>query len=64
MDGGGVTNSEGSLPSKKGRVWHECDINYVSGPRNAYRIVFSNDGYIYKTSDHYATFTLMYAPGK
>ena len=49
-------NYEGSLPDKKGRKWLECDIDYVSGSRNAKRIVFSNDGLIYYTDDHYNTF--------
>lgn len=47
---------EGKLPRKKGRVWYEADINYKSGHRGKDRIVFSNDGLIYKTEDHYETF--------
>jgi len=50
-------NYEKSLPDKKGRKWTECDIDYTSGSRNAKRIVFSNDGLIYYTADHYNTFT-------
>lgn len=50
-------NYEGLLPKKQGRVWTECDIDYVKGSRNAKRIVFSNDGLIYYTDDHYKTFT-------
>jgi len=49
-------NREGKLPDKKGRIWYEADINYRSGPRGKDRIVFSNDGLIYKTEDHYETF--------
>lgn len=49
-------NREGKLPHKKGRVWYEADINYKSGHRGKDRIVFSNDGLIYKTEDHYETF--------
>lgn len=49
-------NRERKLPDKKGRVWYEADINYRSGPRGKDRIVFSNDGLIYKTEDHYETF--------
>lgn len=52
-------NREGKLPNKKGRVWHEADINYKSGHRGKDRIVFSNDGLIYKTEDHYETFQQM-----
>lgn len=50
-------NYEGSLPDKKGRSWKECDIDYDSGTRNGLRILFSNDGLIYYTDDHYNTFT-------
>ncbi len=50
-------NYEGTLPDKKGRKWTECDINFDGGYRGAERIVFSNDGLIYYTNDHYETFT-------
>ncbi|MCR3761291.1 ribonuclease [Clostridium felsineum] len=54
------TNSERVLPYKRGRVWHECDINYNGGHRGADRLLYSNDGLIYGTSDHYETFTRYY----
>lgn len=57
-------NYEGILPTKKGRQYYECDCYYVSGPRSAYRIVFSNDGLVYYTEDHYQTFTEMRPSGK
>lgn len=50
-------NYEGQLPDANGRKWTECDINYQGGRRGAERIVFSNDGLIYYTGDHYNTFT-------
>lgn len=50
-------NYEGLVPSKKGRKWSECDINFDGGHRGAERIVFSNDGLIYYSDDHYASFT-------
>ena len=50
-------NYEGILPDKKGRKWTECDIDFDGGYRNGQRIVFSNDGLIYYTDDHYNTFT-------
>jgi len=53
-------NREGKLPNKEGRIWYEADINYRSGHRGKDRIVFSNDGLIYKTEDHYQTFERMY----
>ena len=54
-------NNEGLLPSKSGRTWTECD-NDTEGAssRGAKRIVFSNDGLIYYTDDHYESFTLVY----
>lgn len=53
-------NYEGLLPKKSGRTWYECDINYKGGKRNAERILYSNDGLIYYTNDHYETFTQLY----
>ena len=49
-------NANGHLPQEKGRLWYEADINYQSGKRNGQRIVWSNDGLIFVTYDHYATF--------
>ena len=53
-------NDEGLLPTASGRTWTECDINYTSGRRGAERIVFSNDGLIFYTADHYKTFEQLY----
>lgn len=53
-------NFEGNLPEKKGREYHECDIDSDGGYRGAKRLVFSNDGLIYYTEDHYETFELLY----
>ena len=53
-------NREGLLPDKKGRKYYECDIDYKGGSRNAKRIVYSNDGLIYYTNDHYQSFELLY----
>lgn len=44
------------LPDDIGRVWYEADINYTNGYRNSMRIVYSNDGLIFVTYDHYRTF--------
>lgn len=49
-------NYEGLLPDAKGRRWTECDIGFDGGYRGGERIVFSNDGLIYYTGDHYASF--------
>lgn len=53
-------NREKSLPDTNGRVWYECDVNYYGGFRGGERIVYSNDGLIYYTEDHYETFTRLY----
>lgn len=54
-------NREGRLPSAPGRTWTECDINtWGKYARGRERIVFSNDGLVYYTADHYGTFTLLY----
>lgn len=50
-------NREGLLPEKKDRLWYECDIGYSGGKRGAKRLVFSSDGLIYYTEDHYRSFT-------
>ena len=53
-------NYEGQLPQKKGRKYTECDIDTKGKSRGAKRIIFSNDGLIFYTDDHYETFTQLY----
>ncbi|MBO7386703.1 MAG: ribonuclease [Lachnospiraceae bacterium] len=54
-------NYEGLLPAKEGREYHECDIDTLGEKkRGARRIIYSNDGLIYYTEDHYESFTLLY----
>lgn len=54
-------NREGILPKASGRQYYECDIDTDGrSSRGAKRIVFSNDGLIYYTDDHYENFTLLY----
>jgi hypothetical protein len=54
-------NYEGLLPEKDGRIYTECDIDTLgASKRGAKRIVYSNDGLIYYTGDHYETFELLY----
>ncbi|MBK7097498.1 MAG: ribonuclease [Sphingobacteriales bacterium] len=50
------SNREGKLPAQNGRTWYEADLNYNCGRRNADRILFSNDGMIFVTHDHYQNF--------
>lgn len=53
-------NYEKALPEEKGRKYYECDIDTMhASSRGAKRIVYSNDGYIYYTEDHYTTFSLI-----
>ena len=53
-------NYEGTLPEKEGRKYYECDIDYDGKKRNAKRIVWSDDGLIYYTEDHYESFERLY----
>ena len=53
-------NREGLLPEAAGRTYYECDIDFDGGYRNSQRIVYSNDGLIYYTGDHYESFQLLY----
>lgn len=54
-------NYEGLLPEKKGRTFTECDIDTLGKKsRGAKRIIFTNDGLIYYTEDHYESFELLY----
>lgn len=54
-------NYEGLLPEKEGRTYTECDIDTVGrSSRGPKRIVFSNDGLVYYTGDHYESFELLY----
>jgi uncharacterized protein YjdB len=60
--GGDVySNYENTLPVAKGRIYYECDIDTLGAlTRGAERLIYSNDGLIYYTSDHYTTFTKLY----
>ncbi len=49
-------NREGRLPSARGRVWYEADLDFNCGRRGAKRLVWSSDGLIYVTTDHYQSF--------
>ncbi len=54
-------NYEGLLPTDKD--YRECDIDTLGkAKRGAKRIIYSDDGYIYYTGDHYETFELLYEP--
>lgn len=51
-------NYEGLLPEED--EYTECDVNYEGGYRGAERIIFSDDGDIYYTGDHYESFEQLY----
>ncbi|KIC63524.1 ribonuclease domain-containing protein [Chryseobacterium taiwanense] len=47
-------NREGKLP--KGQKYFEADVNYHCGNRNADRIIFTQNGDVYLTKNHYKSF--------
>lgn len=54
-------NYEGILPEEDGVTYKECDIDTMGADqRGAKRIVFSNEGAVYYTEDHYKSFELLY----
>ena len=61
IGGDEYSNFEGTLPEADDRIYYECDIGTLHAKkRGAKRIVWSNDGLIYYTNDHYDTFELLY----
>ncbi|MBQ2743218.1 MAG: phage head morphogenesis protein [Oscillospiraceae bacterium] len=54
--GGVYHNKNGHLPTAEGRIWYEADLEYSGRYRGMSRIVFSNDGLIFVTFDHYETY--------
>ncbi|NXZ88042.1 ribonuclease [Serratia fonticola] len=59
IGGDRFSNREGQLPIANNRVWREADINYQCGRRGADRLLYSSDGLIYVTRDHYKNFMRM-----
>ncbi|HGM5418692.1 TPA: ribonuclease [Serratia liquefaciens] len=56
IGGDRFSNREGQLPAARSRVWREADINYQCGRRGADRLLYSSDGLIFVTRDHYKNF--------
>ncbi|CAI0815754.1 ribonuclease domain-containing protein [Serratia ficaria] len=56
IGGDRFSNREGRLPGARNRVWREADINYQCGRRGADRLLYSSDGLIFVTRDHYKNF--------
>lgn len=54
-------NYEKKLPTKNGRKYYECDIDTIGWRnRGSRRIIYSNDGLIFYTGDHYEHFEQLY----
>lgn len=56
IGGDNFGNREGRLPRASGRRWFEADLDFNCGRRGARRLLFSSDGLIFVTLDHYDTF--------
>jgi len=54
IGGDRFSNREKQLPGKE--QYYEADVNYNCGNRNADRIVFTENGEVYLTKDHYKSF--------
>ena len=50
------SNWDKRLPDAAGRTWYEADFDYTGGYRNRSRLLFSNDGLLFVTYDHYLNF--------
>jgi len=57
IGGDRFSNRERRLPMQAGRQWYEADVNYNCGHRDADRLLYSSDGLIFLTTDHYRSFT-------
>ena len=44
------------LPAAAGRHWREADLDEHCGRRGAHRLIWSDDGLLFVTVDHYRTF--------
>jgi hypothetical protein len=51
-----MRNFGGAIPDAPGRIYREADLDSDCRSRGAKRLVFSNDGRIYVTVDHYNSF--------
>ena len=56
IGGDRFSNREQRLPMQQGRQWYEADVNYDCGHRDADRLLYSSDGLIFLTTDHYRSF--------
>lgn len=51
-------NYEGLLP--EGEQYYECDVDYDGYLRGERRLIYTKDGIVYYTDDHYESFTQLY----
>jgi len=63
IGGDHFSNYERTLPTGKGITYQEADCYYTKGTRNAYRVIYSSDGRVWYTEDHYNTFTELFPTG-
>jgi hypothetical protein len=56
IGGDSFSNREHRLPDKPGRHWHEADLDYACGARGARRLLWSSDGLVFITVNHYSSF--------
>jgi len=56
IGGDRFSNREKRLPQRQNRQWYEADVNYRCGHREADRLVYSSDGLVYLSTDHYRSF--------
>ncbi|KMQ67759.1 hypothetical protein ACM39_11790 [Chryseobacterium sp. FH2] len=54
IGGDQFSNREKNLPG--GKKYFEADVNYSCGNRNADRIIFTKEGDVYLTKNHYRSF--------
>jgi hypothetical protein len=57
IGGDAFHNFGGKLPGAAGRSYREADLDGDCRSRGARRLIFSSDGLIYVTLDHYNSFT-------
>ncbi len=56
IGGNEYSNRDHRLPEAPGRIWYEAYFDYIGGFRNDCRLMYSSDGLIFVTYDHYRTF--------
>lgn len=60
IGGGGWHNDEAVMPGAYYDQWYECDIDYEGGYRGPERLVYSDNGMIFYTPDHYESYARIF----